>query len=382
MIAYIDIITGISGDMFLAALIDAGYPADKLVKELKKLDIDFEMEIKKEGDLIKATSIYIHSKDKKRRGLKDIVAIIDNSNIDEDIKEKAKGIFSKIAKAEAKIHGVDINDIHFHELGAVDTIIDIVGSLIALKGLNIEKIYSSPVKLGRGIVECSHGKLPVPAPATLELLKGKPVEFSDIATEISTPTGAALLSLAEFSYPEMEVEKIGYGMGKKKLDMPNLLRIIIGREADKEGMYMVETNIDDMNPEFYPHIINILLERGAIDAFVIPVIMKKGRVGAMLKVMVTKEKLEEIKSIIFKETTTFGLRYYKVARDKIERKFLDVETEYGIIRVKIGYFNGKVTNISPEYEECKKIAKEKGVPIKEIYEKAKKEAEKHLSKIF
>jgi len=379
MIAYIDIISGISGDMFLGALIDAGYPANQLEKELRKLPIDFEIEIKKERDVVEGTSIYIYSKDKNKRGLKDIFSIIDNSNIDKDVKEKAKNIFRKIAEVEAKIHGIDIQDVHFHELGGIDTIIDVIGSLIALKGLRIEKIYSSPVKVGRGIIECSHGKLPVPAPATLELLRGKPIEFSNIATEITTPTGAALLSLAEFSYPEMEVKKIGYGMGKKKLGMPNLLRIVIGNEIDKEGIYIVETNIDDMNPEFYPHIIDILLEAGATDAFIVPVIMKKGRMGVMLKALTTKEKMEKIKRVIFKETTTFGLRYYKVVRDKIERRSLIVETGYGKVKVKIGYFNGKAVNISPEYEDCRKIAKEKGISLKEIYEEAKEKAKKRLT---
>jgi len=379
MIAYIDIISGISGDMFLAALIDAGFSAKKLLDELKKLNINFDMEVKKEGDVIKGTSVYIYSRDDKRRGLNDILSMIENSDLSENVKERAKKIFTNIANVEAKIHGIDVEEVHFHELGAVDTIVDIVGSLIALEGLGISKIYSSPVKVGRGIVECMHGKLPVPAPATLELLKGKPIEFTDIDAEITTPTGAALLRMAEFCYPEIEVDRVGYGLGKKKLDIPNLLRIVIGREVDAGGVYVIETNIDDMNPELYPHVISNLIDAGALDAFIIPVVMKKNRGGVLLKVIATGNKLEEIKKIIYEETTTFGCRYYKVVRDKLEREIVEVETEYGKIRVKVGYFNGKIITISPEYEDCAKVAKESRVPIREVYEKAREKARKIIS---
>jgi len=374
MIAYVDIISGISGDMFLAALIDVGFSLNKLKKELSKLEIEFEIEAKKEKDVIEGTSLYIHSEDKKERGLKEILKIIDESSIDEEVKQKAKEIFRKLAKIEAKIHGIGVDKVHFHELGAVDTIIDIVGSLIAMKGLGIKKLYSSPVLLGKGKVKCRHGILPVPAPATLELLKGKPVIFSSIPAELTTPTGAALLSMAEFSHPEMEVARIGYGMGKKKLDFPNILRIVIGREIDKSGIYVIETNIDDMNPEIFPYVIDKLLEAGVLDAFVMPVVMKKGRTGFLLKVLATHEKMEEVKKILFEETTTFGMRFWKVSRDKLERKVVTVKTKYGEVRVKIGYYNGKVANISPEYEDCRRIAMGKGVAIKEVYEEARKKA--------
>ena len=377
MIAYVDIISGISGDMFLASLIDAGFSLNKLKKELDKLGLDFEIEIKKEEDVIEATNLFIHSEDRKRRDLKDIVKIIDDSSLNEDVKKKAKGLFMKLAKAEAKVHGISIDKVHFHEIGAVDTIVDIVGSLIALKGLGIEKLYSSPVLLGRGKIECRHGILPAPAPATLELLKGKPIVFTSVPTEITTPTGAVLLSMAEFSYPEMNVARIGYGKGKKKLDMPNLLRIVIGKEIDEEGIYVIETNIDDMNPEIYPYIIDKLLKAGALDAFIMPVIMKKGRVGILLKLLAPHNKMEEVKKILFEETTTFGLRYYKAKRDKLERKIVPIKTKYGEVKVKIGYYGNKVS-IAPEYEDCRKIAMEKGVPLKEIYEEAKKRARGNL----
>ncbi len=372
MIAYIDIISGISGDMLLGALIDAGYSIDKLRKELDKLGIEYEIKAKKEKDgPISATSVYIHSEERKIRRLKDIIKIIDDSQLEEDIKEKSKEIFKKIAGAEAKIHGIDIEKVIFHEIGAVDTIIDVVGSLIALKELGIKKVYSSPVLLGRGKIKSEHGILPVPAPATIELLKSKPVIFTTTPTEITTPTGAALLSLAEFSYPEMEIKKVGYGKGKKKLDFPNILRIVIGKEMNEGELYIIETNIDDMNPEFYPYIIDKLLKSGAMDVFILPVVMKKGRVGNLLKVLSSPKKLEEIKKILFEETTTFGIRYYRVRREILERKTVQIKTKYGNVRVKIGYYNGKIVSVSPEYEDCKKLAMEKGVAIKEIYEEAK-----------
>jgi len=374
MIAYVDIISGISGDMFLASLIDAGFSLNKLKKELDKLGIEFEIEAKKEKDVIEATNLFIHSGDKKERRLKDIVKIIDDSSLNEDIKKKAKELFTRLAEAEARVHGISVDKVHFHEIGAVDTIVDIVGSLIALNGLGIKKLYSSPALLGRGRIECEHGILPAPAPATLELLKNKPVVFTSVPTEITTPTGAVLLSMAEFSYPEMEVVRIGYGKGKKKLDMPNLLRIVIGKEVDKEGICVIETNIDDMNPEIYPYIIDKLLEAGALDVFIMPVIMKKGRAGILLKVLVTEDNMEGVKKTLFEETTTFGLRYYKARRDKLERKIVPVKTKYGEVRVKIGYYNGKVISISPEYEDCKRIAIEKGIPLRKIYEEVKERA--------
>ena len=372
MIAYIDIISGISGDMLLGALIDAGYSIDKLRKELDKLGIEYEIKAKKEKDgPISATSVYIHSEERKIRRLKDIIKIIDDSQLEEDIKEKSKEIFKKIAGAEAKIHGIDIEKVIFHEIGAVDTIIDVVGSLISLKELGIKKVYSSPVLLGRGKIKSEHGILPVPATATIELLKNKPVIFTTTPTEITTPTGAALLSLAEFSYPEMEIKKVGYGKGKKKLDFPNILRVVIGKEMNEGELYIIETNIDDMNPEFYPYIIDKLLKSGAMDVFILPVVMKKGRVGNLLKVLSSPKKLEEIKKILFEETTTFGIRYYRVRREILERKTVQIKTKYGNVRVKIGYYNGKIVSVSPEYEDCKKLAMEKGVAIKEIYEEAK-----------
>jgi len=380
MIAYFDVITGVSGDMFLSSLIDAGFPEEKLREELKKLHLDFELVVKKRRDVIEATTLEVmyNEEEEMERHLSDILTILENSEIDDEVKGKAKELFHRLAEAEAKIHGTSVEKIHFHEVGAVDTIVDIVGSLIALKGLGIEEIYSSPVVLGKEKVKTEHGVIPVPAPATLELLKGKPVRFSSVPTEMTTPTGAVLISMAEFSYPEMEIKSIGYGMGKKKMDMPNVLRVVIGKKSFIHDLYVIETNIDDMSSEVYPFIIERLLDAGAMDAFVMPAIMKKGRAGNLLRVIAPAENLEEIKDIIFNETSTLGIRYHGVRRHVLERRIIKVETEYGRIRVKVGYHNGKVTTISPEYEDCRRIAEKSKVPLKKIYEEARERAKDML----
>ena len=371
MIGYIDIVSGISGDMFLASLIDAGFSIKKLKEGIDKIGIDVDIKVKRVRDVVEGTAVEIHSYEKRFRDLCHIENLLDKSDIDEDIKAKAKEIFKNIAKAEAKIHGISISDVHFHEIGAVDTIVDVVGSLLALKELKIKKLYASPPLLGRGKIKCEHGLLPLPAPAVLELLKDKPVIFSPVEEETTTPTGAALLCLASFGWPEMEVKKIGYGMGTKRFEFPNFLRIVIGKEVDERGTYVIETNIDDMNPEFFPHLIDRIIKSGARDAFIVPAIMKKGRSGCILKVISPYNKMEEIKKIIFEETTTFGLRYYKVRRDVLEKEVRKVKTKYGEINVKIGYYNGKVVSVSPEYEDCKRIADENNLPLKKIYEDAK-----------
>lgn len=381
MIAYVDILSGISGDMFLAALIDAGAPVAHIREELEKLGVEFTIETEKERDVITATRVSVHSEDTTERNLDDILHLIGESHLDEHIKTQAREIFTMLGKAEAQVHGVPVEHIHFHEVGAVDSIVDIVGSLVALQWLGVEKIYASPVLLGRGMVECEHGTLPVPAPATLELLRGKPVVFSSTHAELTTPTGAALLSMAEFSYPEMEIKSIGYGMGKKKLDMPNMLRIVVGNESTTHDLYMIETNIDDMNPEMYPHVIERAMDAGAVDAFIIPVVMKKGRAGSLLSVLCSRENAERVKKTLFEETTTLGIRYHTVRREVLERTSLTVPTTYGDIRVKVGKRNGTIVSISPEYEDCRKAALEKKVPLKEVYAEAQQKARKSLTRI-
>ena len=377
-IAYVDMFSGASGDMLLGALVDVGVPLEKIREEVSKLPVEFELKARKEKDVIVGTSVFVKSKDKKERKLDDVILMLEESDLSKDVKKKAKEVFMKIGKIEEKLHGE--KNIHFHEIGMVDSIVDIVGVVYGFKELGIKEIYSSPFTLGRGFVDCLHGKIPVPAPATLELLKNMPVKFTEVDTELTTPTAAGLLStlVNKFSYPSMVVEKIGYGMGKKKIEHPNFLRLVVGKK--KEGVYVVEANIDDANPEWNPYIIEKLLEANALDAFFMPINMKKGRIGILLHALVEEKNLEKIKNVIFKETTTFGIRYYKVEREVLERKIEMVETIYGKIPVKIGMRNGSIITISPEYEDCRKKAMQKKVSIRKVYEEAMLGAHKKFLK--
>lgn len=377
-VAYVDMFSGASGDMLLGALVDIGVPLNKIKEEVSKIPIEFTLKARKEKNVIVGTSVFVESNDKKERDMNDIIFLLEKSDLDEKVKENAKEVFMKIGDIEAKLHGE--KNVHFHEIGMVDSIVDIVGVVYAFNELGVDEIYASPFILGKGFADSLHGKIPVPAPATLELLKGMPVKFTDIKAELTTPTAAGLLSILvdRFSYPSMVIEKVGYGMGKRKLERPNFLRLVLGEK--KEETYVVEANIDDANPEWYPYVIEKLLEGDALDAFFMPINMKKGRAGTLLQVLVEEKNLERIKDIIFRETTTFGIRFYRVGREILDRKMEKVDTSYGKIPIKIGMWKGKIVTISPEYEECKKKALQKKVPIKRIYEEARLSAHKKFLK--
>jgi len=300
--------------------------------------------------------------------------------LEEKVKELSKAIFTRLATAEAKIHGKDVQKIHFHELGGLDTIIDVVGAVAGMKYLGVEKVYSSPLPVGRGFVKCAHGILPVPAPATLELLKEVPVYGSDIEAELVTPTGAAIISSLVENFgemPPMKIDNIGYGAGQRDLPIPNLLRVSIGviKNAYQEDVVsLIQTNIDDMNPEFYEHIVDRLFHEGALDVFLTPIQMKRTRPATMLSVIAGQEKMEKMLEIIFDETTTLGIRISKIKRRKLNRENRKVSTKYGKIEVKIGKHDGVVKNISPSYEECRKIATHLKIPLKKVYQEAKQAA--------
>jgi len=383
-IAYFDCFSGISGDMILGALLDLGWPVEELEKELAKLNLTgYKIKVKKvQKESITATQIKIETKnDEKKRRLSHILSIIERSRLEKEIKEISKDIFTKLARAEAKIHGKSPQEIHFHELGGLDTIIDVVGTVAGVKHLGIEKIYVSSLPLGRGFVKCAHGTLPLPAPATLELLKKVPVYGGNIEAELVTPTGAAIITNLAKNFgeiPPMRIESIGYGAGQRDLSIPNLLRISVGtmRNAYQEDIIsLIETNIDDMNPEFYEHIINRLFKEGALDVFLTPIQMKKTRPATMLSVMASQEKIEKMIEIIFEETTTLGVRISRVKRRKLARESRSIETKYGKIEVKIARLNGVIKNITPSYEDCQKIALRLNIPLKKVYEEAKEAAE-------
>ncbi|RLG12637.1 MAG: nickel pincer cofactor biosynthesis protein LarC [Candidatus Nanohalarchaeota archaeon] len=379
--AYIDCFSGISGDMFLAAMIDSGLYLDYLKKELKKLNLaGYEITAKKtQKNQITATKLTITVKDHQpHRHLKDINSIIDTSTLDEDTKTTSKNIFHKLAEAESKIHNIDINSIHFHEVGAIDSILDIVGAAIALKKLNINTIYTSPLPLGAGFIKCAHGTIPLPAPATAELLKGIPVYQTSTKGELVTPTGAAIITTITNRFtqmPQMKLEQTGYGAGTQDFDHPNLLRIFIGTEEEQyqqDTATIIETNIDDMNPEHYSHIIEKLLNAGALDAYLTGIHMKNTRPATKLTVIATQETQNNLTDIIFKETTTFGIRTYNVQRKKLSAQKIKINTKYGPVTIKLGRSKDKIITISPEYKDCKKLADKSNIPLKEIYDLAKK----------
>lgn len=384
-VIYFDCFAGIAGDMTLGALVDAGLNLDDLKKELAKLNLTgYEItseRVFKNG--IGGTQVNVKIEEQKaHRHLKDIYEIIDGSGLGDDIKTKSKKIFERLAVAEAKIHGTTIEKIHFHEVGAVDAIIDIVGSVTGLHLLGIERVYASKIHLGRGFVNCQHGKIPVPAPATVELLTGVPVYSTGIERELTTPTGAAIVTTLAESFgdmPEMDIEMTGYGGGTGLLEIPNFLRVIIGETADgdydTDTVTVIETNIDDMNPELYDYVTGKLIRHGALDVYTMPVYMKKNRPGVLLSVFCAPEKVDELTAIMFAETTTIGVRMHGVSRRKLKREIVAVETEYGAVRVKISRVGGKKVNAAPEYEDCKKIAIDKDIPLKQIYDAAAKAAE-------
>ncbi|MCL2760071.1 MAG: nickel pincer cofactor biosynthesis protein LarC [Desulfuromonadales bacterium] len=375
---YIDCQAGIAGDMTIAAFIDLGLPFEHLKSELAKLplpkscyDLKFETCYRKgiRGILF---SVAV-TEDKSHRHYSDIVKMIESSSLTDQVKTSAKQIFKKLAEAEAKVHGVELAKVHFHEVGGVDSIIDIVGTAISLDYFGIKEIYTSSLPLGGGFIDSKHGRLPVPAPATAELLQGLPIHHNCSTGERVTPTGAAIVaSLAKPCRPEaMTVTTIGNGAGSKDYaDTPNILRLIIGEQSNdgaEERIFVLETHIDDMNPELFGFLMERLFEAGALDVSFSQLQMKKNRPGIRLTVLATKEKLHELGQIILTESTAIGLRYYPVQRLVLERKSELRKSSLGAVNVKIVSRPEGTVRITPEFEDCRKIALEKGIPIIEVY---------------
>ncbi|MCI0707186.1 MAG: nickel pincer cofactor biosynthesis protein LarC [Ignavibacteriae bacterium] len=386
-IAYFDTFSGISGDMTLGAFVSAGLPVDELASELKKLNLPgFELQashIERSGIVATKVDVVISEQPHYHRHLKDINAIIDNSALAEAVKQIAKKIFLELVVAEAKVHNSTVEKIHFHEVGAIDSIVDIVGTAICIDKFNIEALYSSPVRTGSGgFVNTQHGKMPIPTPATVEILKNYPTELTEVPYELTTPTGAAIikaLSKGLLSMEQLKVESIGYGAGTREIEqIPNLLRVFIGTlEAPyhHDELVTVETNIDDMNPEVYPYVIERLMGAGAHDAYLVPIIMKKGRPGIMLSAMTERSKLDAVLDVLFRETSTLGARVQAVERRKLARTQKQIQTSLGVITVKSIIRDGK-EKLVPEFEECKRIALEKNMPLVDVYKVIEKEIAK------
>ncbi|QAA33394.1 nickel pincer cofactor biosynthesis protein LarC [Clostridium manihotivorum] len=462
-ILYYDCFCGISGDMNLGALIDLGVDKEYLLKEISKLNISSEYEIKIEKGIkngITGTKVdviikkqdshshihteeerveeyhthvdangieykhvhshnsddehgqhnHIHSHDNNHehqhtehehqhiehdhiheahddhhhhehhghRNLKDIENIINSSDLSESVKNLSLAIFMRVAEAEAEVHGKSIEEVHFHEVGAIDSIIDIVGAAIALDYLKVDKIMASTVQLGGGFVKCAHGLIPVPAPATIRILKNIPVKTGIVNFETTTPTGAAILAENVNSFTdkmEFEIKSIGYGLGTRELDIPNVLRVYLGEQVKAEEIeeqLLLETNIDDMNPEMYGYIEEKLFSSGALDVFKTPIIMKKGRPAIKLSVLTNSANEEKVLAIIFKETTSIGVRKFKVEKVMLSRDFSKVNTAYGQVVVKNSYYKGELVKAKAEYEDCKKIAIEKDIPLLKVYSEVNK----------
>lgn len=377
-IAYLDCFSGISGDMFLGALLDAGLPFEELKEILHTLPLDgygLEMKREKRGELF-GTRFVVNVEEKKQvhRVLKDVNKIIRAGGLSKEVKDKSMEIFEAIALEEGKIHNCPPEMVHFHEVGAVDSIIDIVGTIFGLEFLGIASISASSLPLGSGFVETEHGRIPLPAPATLALLQGIPVYDSGLRLEMVTPTGAALareLASSFGSMPAMTVQRVGYGAGSRDLpDRPNLLRIIIGddqSEEQVETVVILEANMDDTNPEWLGFLMDQLFEAGALDVVFYPIQMKKNRPGILIQIMGKPQQQDILMDILFRESTTLGVRFRHSLRKVLRRSLVEIESPWGMIKVKKVLRPDGSPRFLPEFEACRRIAEENRVPIKEIY---------------
>jgi uncharacterized protein (TIGR00299 family) protein len=381
--AYFDCFSGISGDMTLGALVDAGCPLERLREDLKGLKVPgwqiSAEKVWKNG--MAATHVSVRTKDPQtHRSLNDILGIIEKSELGGDVRKRASSIFRRLGEAEAAVHDVPIEKVHFHEVGAVDAIVDIVGACIGFSVLGIEEFACSPLNVGGGSAKMAHGMLPVPAPAAARLLLGKPTYSNGMQKELVTPTGAAIVATLCQSFgpqPPLRVQSIGYGAGATDLEgQPNVLRIMVGEslqhletEFDEE-IRVIEANLDDLNPQVYGYFAEKALAAGALDVFTTPVQMKKGRPGTLLTLLCKPENARKLTDLVFAETTTFGLRSYTAERRILPREWQSVQTRFGEVRMKIARANGKVLQVSPEYEDCRKLAEEKKVALREVMEEA------------
>jgi pyridinium-3,5-bisthiocarboxylic acid mononucleotide nickel chelatase len=376
-IAFADCFSGVSGDMFLAALLDSGLPLDVLQQNIDQLHLPEKVELRltetHKGALRAANLEVIVPHSHNHRHLSDILEIINASSLSEKVKQTAASIFTLLAEAESRVHGEPVEHVHFHEVGALDSIVDIVGAAIGLDYLGIEKLFASPLPYGSGTINSDHGLLPLPAPATLEVLRliNAPLSSSSADVELVTPTGAAILgTMATFSRPNLVMTHIGIGAGKRDLEWPNILRLMIGSvpEPDKSEMVQLETNIDDMNPQFFGYLMDKLFASGARDVFMTPIHMKKNRPGILLGVIAYRKDEAMLAELLLRETTTLGLRVQPIGRYEASREFRQLNTKFGAVTVKAKILDGKVIHATPEYDDCVRLANENKVSLLEIYQ--------------
>ncbi|HEV7858989.1 MAG TPA: nickel pincer cofactor biosynthesis protein LarC [Pyrinomonadaceae bacterium] len=397
---YFDCFAGASGDMILGALTSAGADKGLLLDQLKLLSVaNYEVEfstVDRSG--ISATRANVRTAEERaHRHLSDILKIINDAGLSDGVKERAARIFTRLAEAEARVHNMPVERIHFHEVGALDAIIDVVGSCVCFELLGIERFVSSGLHVGSGMVQMAHGRFPVPPPAVAELLKGAPVYSTDIKGELLTPTGAAIISTVCVEYgplPRLRIDATGYGAGTREYEnFPNVLRVMIGEDEasarqervseesanatiDKrllmdERLFMIETNVDDMSPQVFGYLMDQAFARGALDCYYTPVQMKKNRPGVLISILCRPSEREALSELLFSETTTLGLRCYEVWRRALARESVQVSTPYGIIEMKLARLNGHVVKASPEYEQCREAARAAGVPLRDVEESAR-----------
>ncbi|WP_243372070.1 nickel pincer cofactor biosynthesis protein LarC [Geotalea sp. SG265] len=385
-VLYFDCFAGIAGDMTVAALLELGLPLDHLRRELARLPLpgstyDLSVEtVSRKGIAGCHFSVKV-AQDQPHRHYGDIVAMIDGSSLTRTTKDKAQRIFRRLAEAEAKVHGMELDRVHFHEVGAVDSIIDVVGAAIGLDYLGVGEIYASSLPLGSGYIETAHGRLPVPAPATAELLRGLPAHGNSGPGERVTPTGAAIVAALATAWgapPAMEIKKIGYGAGSKDFaDMPNLLRLVLGETTgtmQRDEIVVLETNIDDMNPELLGFLMERLFAEGALDVSFAPLQMKKNRPGTQVTVIAPCHKRDELARLILAESTAIGVRYYPAQRLVLSRTTEERPTSLGPVKVKVVEGHDRIRRVVPEFEECRRLAVERGLPLMDVYRLVEREA--------
>jgi uncharacterized protein (TIGR00299 family) protein len=404
-ILYFDCIAGISGDMALGALIDAGADVDVVKEGLASLPVDaFTIDIDEtESQGLRATRVNVETASAGViRTYASIRALLDDAGLPEEARRIAQRVFRRLAEAEAFVHRKEVDTVTFHEVGAVDSIVDVTGTALALMTLEVERAFCSPVPTGIGMTRSDHGAMPIPAPAVVELLRGAPLYSKGVAAELVTPTGAAILSALVEGYgelPPMRVGAVGYGAGSHRLDFPNVLRVIIGDDENvpeaalaavdlpsaaqtetPSAELVLETNVDDLEPELYEFVIERLLAAGAQDAWLTPIVMKKSRPAVTVSVLCSREQEQEMRRILFRETGTLGVRMAPVAKTALAREILKVETIYGAVAVKVGTLEDGGFTLSPEFEDCARLAREFGVPAREVHQEAVRRAREEIDR--
>ena len=386
-VLFFDCIAGISGDMTLGALVDAGADFEELKTGLATLPLEpFTIDLEEvETGGLRATRVIVRGTTAGViRTYASIRAVLDGSGLPTRALETAQRIFHRLAEAEARVHRKDIDVVTFHEVGAVDSIVDVAGTALCLDMLGVERAFASPVPTGMGMVKTEHGAMPIPAPAVVELLRGAPLFSKGVTAELVTPTGAAILATLVEGYgeiPQMRVEAVGYGAGLHRLDFPNVLRALVGEmeepqqpqtpaEPRSSSEVVLETNIDDLNPELYEYVLERLLAAGALDAWLTPIVMKKSRPAVTVSVLCARDREASIRQLLFRETGTLGIRSTPVTKESLAREIVKVETSHGPVAVKVGLLDGKPATVAPEFEDCARVAREAGIPAREVYEEA------------